>query len=62
MFHCNVDKEGNICVPILKDGTWSSALGLAKVLEAIYALLANPDAEGATTARAAGDSGRGPAL
>ena len=43
LFHPNVDTTGNICLDILKQGQWSAALTIPKVLLSICSLLADPN-------------------
>jgi len=47
IFHCNIDKRGNICLSILKDDSpkdgWTPALTVGKVLLSIVSLLNEPN-------------------
>lgn len=42
VYHCNVSKNGSICMDLLKDN-WSPATTIAKVLVSIGVLLQNPN-------------------
>lgn len=42
MFHVNVDKDGNICLDVLRDG-WMHNMQLIDIIEEIYNLLKYPN-------------------
>ena len=46
IYHPNIDKLGRICLDILKkDGKWSPALLVSKVLISLQVLMSSPDLE-----------------
>jgi len=46
IYHCNVDENGFVHLDILKS-KYNKDVGISKILEAVYAMFANPDLDGA---------------
>jgi len=46
IYHCNVDENGGVHLDILKS-KYNKDVGISKILEAVYAMFANPDLDGA---------------
>ncbi len=45
MYHPNFDKEGNICLDLLRKDNWSPMCGVQEIIVAFGELLKNPTAD-----------------
>ncbi|KAL5962419.1 Ubiquitin-conjugating enzyme E2 L3, partial [Taenia solium] len=45
IYHPNVDEKGQICFPLIDPGNWKPATKIVDVIQALQALVSNPEIE-----------------